>query len=195
MKHAVIVCHPRPGSYTHAVADAYASAVSALGANVVTRDLYALGFDPRLPASELPGAPDYAVAPDAAAERALLSDAGVFVLVYPFWFNAPPAMLKGYIDRVLGFGFGYRPGPTGVEPALFGRKLLSLTSSGAPDFWLAKTGAVAALREYFDDHVAGVCGLTVVDHLHIGGIEPNITPEAVHEALQSVSAAAWRWFG
>jgi len=193
MKHAVILCHPDPNSYTHAVAEAYDKAVRALGESVALRDLYSMGFDPRLPKSELPGAKAYAVGADVVAERARLADVDVFVLIYPFWFNAPPGMLKGYVDRVFGLGFGYAAGPEGVQPALTGRRLVSITSSGAPDKWLAKTGAVEGLRHYFDDHLAGVCGMTVVDHLHMGGIEPGITDEAVQAALQSVAGAAWRW--
>jgi len=190
MQHAVILCHPNPRSYTHAVAEAYVQAVRALGDTGVVRDLYALGFDPRLPSAELPGATDYALGPTIIAERTTLAQAQVFVLIYPFWFNAPPAMLKGYLDRVFSLGFGYRAGVGGTEPALNGRKLLSLTSSGAPDRWVARTGALIALREHFDGHLAQVCGLTVLDHLHIGGIEPNITEDAFDDALERVKALA-----
>ena len=193
MKHAVILCHPNPDSYTHAVAEAYDKAVRALGETVVLRDLYSMGFDPRLPAKELPGAPGYALGADVVAERARLADVDVFALIYPFWFNAPPGMLKGYIDRVFGLGFGYVPGPGGVQPALTGKRLVSITSSGAPDRWVVKTGALEGVRHYFDEHLAAVCGLTVVDHLHIGGIEAGITADAVQPALQSVAGAAWRW--
>jgi NAD(P)H dehydrogenase (quinone) len=194
MKHAVIVAHPNPQAYTHAVAGAYAKAVSALGDTAVLRDLYAMDFDPRLPACELPGAKDYAVRADVTAERAALADVDVFVLVYPFWFNAAPAILKGYLDRVFGLGFGYTPVFGGSEPALTGRRLLSLTSSGAPDRWVEETGALSALRQHFDGHLASVCGLSVLDHFHVGGIVPDITAEAVEAALAEVADIATRLF-
>lgn len=194
MKHAVIVAHPSQQSYTHAVAEAYAKTVSALGDTVLKRDLYAMDFDPRLPARELPGAKDYEVRADVAAERAILADVDVFVLVYPFWFNAPPAILKGYADRVFSLGFGYKPAFGGTEPALTGRRLLSLTSSGAPDRWVQETGALTALRQHFDGHFASVCGLSVLDHFHVGGIVPDITAEAVESALAAVADTATRLF-
>jgi NAD(P)H dehydrogenase (quinone) len=126
MKHAVIVAHPSARSRTSSAAKAYASAVKAAGDDVVVRDLYRLGFDPCLKADEIPRPSGYQAASDVVAERDALSDVGVFALVYPFWFNAPPAILKGYVDRVFSMGFGYGPMTGGTEPLLEGRKLISL---------------------------------------------------------------------
>ncbi len=54
MKHAVIVAHPNPDSFTLAVARTYCEAVTAKGHEPLLRDLYAMDFDPRLKASEIP---------------------------------------------------------------------------------------------------------------------------------------------
>lgn len=195
MKHAVIVAHPKLRSFTHAVADAYAEALRAIGDEVILRDLYAMGFDPCLKASEVPSTAGYQAAEDLIAERAVLADVEVFTLVYPFWFNAPPAILKGYVDRVFSLGFGYRPVFGGTEPALEGRQLVSFSSSGAPDSWVANTGVLAGLERAFDGHIAAVCGLSVIEHRHFGGIVPDITQEAVDDILDIVRDTARRHFG
>jgi NAD(P)H dehydrogenase (quinone) len=195
MKHAVIVAHPKPDSLTAAVARTYAEALRGFGEEVLVRDLYALDFDPRLKAAEIPGPGGYKAAPDIVAERGLLAEVKVFAFVYPLWFNAPPAILKGYVDRVFSMGFGYRPAFGGTEPGLEGRQLISFTSSGAPDAWGADTGALDALGLVFDGHVAAVCGLTVIDHVHFGGMVPGITEEAFEDTLAAVRAAAQRHFG
>ncbi len=140
MRHVVVLSHPNPSSFGAAVAGDYAAAVRALGHEAEIRDLYAIGFDPRLPASELPWRPGFSAGADVVAERALLADADVVALVYPLWFNAPPAMLKGYVERVFGMGFGYGPGDGGTQPLLNGKRLLSITTSGAPDAWVDHTG-------------------------------------------------------
>jgi NAD(P)H dehydrogenase (quinone) len=194
MKHAVIVAHPVPGSFNGAVAKAYAETLKAAGAEVLVRDLYGVGFEPCLQATEIPGPAGYTPRPDVVAERVLLQDVDVFAFVYPFWFNAPPAILKGYVDRVFSMGFGYAPTFGGTEPKLTGRRLISFSSSGAPDAWVQSTGALAALQSVFDHHLAGVCGLTVVDHIHLGGVVPGITPESVETMLDEVRAAAMRHF-
>jgi NAD(P)H dehydrogenase (quinone) len=195
MKHALIVAHPNPDSFNLAMAHAYEAAAKALGHAVVMRDLYRTGFDPRLGLAELPGPKGFAPGADVVAERALIADADVFAFVYPLWFYAPPAMLKGYIDRVFGMGFGYGRGEGGNAPLLSGRMMISLSSSGAPEAWMRQTGDWDAMRKLFDTHVAGVCGLSVVDHLHFGGIVPGITAEAVGDCAAEVEAAVKQRFG
>ncbi len=104
-------------------------------------------------------------------------------------------MLKGYIDRIFGMGFGYGMGAGGSnEPLLAGRRLISFSSSGAPKSWLVETGAWDAMRKLFDEHVAGVCGLAVLDHLHFGAIVPNITSDAIESCADEVRAAALQHF-
>jgi NAD(P)H dehydrogenase (quinone) len=73
--------------------------------------------------------------------------------------------------------------------------LISISSSGAPLHWVKETGAWDAMRTLFDGHVAAVCGLTVLDHLHFGEIVPGITPEAVERCAADVRTAVQRHFG
>lgn len=195
MKHALIVAHPNPDSFNLALAHTYQAAVLALGHAVVLRDLYRIGFDPRLGIGEVPGPQGFTAGADVVAERALIGDADVFAFVYPLWFYAPPAMLKGYIDRVFGMGFGYGPGAAGNTPSLVGRMMFSVSSSGAPQAWIRQSGDWQAMRQLFDQHFAGVCGLSVVDHLHFGAILPGITAEAVQDCAAEVAAAVNRRFG
>lgn len=186
MKHVVIVAHPNAESFTAHMAQTYAAAAGELGHEVVVRDLYGMGFDPCLKAGEIPAPRGFAPAADVKSERGEIGDADVFAFVYPLWFNAPPAILKGYIDRVFGMGFGYGMGDGGNEPLLIGKQMISFTSSGAPDHWLKETGAWDAMRKLFDDHVAAVCGLALVDHIHFDRIVPGITEEAVETCAQTV---------
>ncbi|HEY8002770.1 MAG TPA: NAD(P)H-dependent oxidoreductase [Phenylobacterium sp.] len=195
MKHAVIIAHPNEKSLACAVGQAYADAVTALGQAVVVRDLYRIGFDPCLKASEIPSPSGFHFGPDVIAEREQLADVDVFAFVYPFWFNAPPAILKGYVDRVFSMGFGYGPALGGTEPLLDGKKLISFTSSGAPESWVRETGAMQALMALFDHHVAAMCGLQLLDHVHVGGIVSDITPEAFADVLEGVRAAVKTQFG
>ena len=93
MKHALIVAHPRSSSFTIAAADAYRAACESLGHATVTRDLYRIGFDPRLAADEIPGPDGFEPAADVRTERTLIGDCDVFAFFYPLWLNAPPAIL------------------------------------------------------------------------------------------------------
>lgn len=195
MKHAIILAHPKTDSVGAYLAARYAEAARGCGHEAEIRDLYRLGFDPCLHAEELPWAENFAPRADVLAERAVLADTRVIAFVYPFWFNAPPAMLKGYVDRVFGMGFGYGAAPGGTAPLLGDRVLISVSTSGAPDHWVARTSALADLKHAFDDHLAGVCGLEVIDHLHFGGVTPGIRPDAVEAMGGKVAAAVARHFG
>lgn len=193
LKHAVIIAHPDPHGFTGTMGRTYAAAARGAGDRVVVRDLYDMDFDPRLQLGEL-ARPGYRPAQDVAEERAVLKDANVFALFYPLWFNAPPAILKGYIDRVFSLGFGFRPEGGGQAPQLSGRKLISFTVSGAPDHWVRETGAMGALYALVDKHLAAMCGLTVVAHHHFGGVTPGYPQKAVNQAKDEVRAAVRRYF-
>jgi NAD(P)H dehydrogenase (quinone) len=92
-------------------------------------------------------------------------------------------------------GFGYGPGGAGNTPLLTGRMMFSITSSGAPQAWMRQTGMWDAMRKLSDEHVAAVCGLAVVEHLHFGDIVPGITADAVAQCAEDVAVAVRRHFG
>jgi NAD(P)H dehydrogenase (quinone) len=195
MKHVVILAHPNPASFNASVAQAYVLAATALGHKVLVRNLYALDFDPRLSAIELPFAENFEPGADVRAERALLGDADAYALVYPLWLNAPPAIMKGYLERVFGWGFAYGRDGHGAEPLLAGKRLISFSSSGAPLHWVEECGAMQAIRALFDSHFAAVCGLTAIDHVHFGHIVPGIREDAVLGMLDQVGQSVRRHFG
>ena len=194
MKHAVIFAHPNQDSFTGSVAAAYAKAAQALGHAVVMRDLYRIGFQPCLQAGELPFAPHFQPGADVVAERQLLADADVFALCYPFWLNAPPAILKGYLERVFGWGFAY--GKNGhSEPLLNGRRLITVTSSGAPLHWAQSTGALRSEGALFDSLFAEQCGMNFLEHIHFGSITPGASGEYIKARLAEVAGAVGKHFG
>jgi NAD(P)H dehydrogenase (quinone) len=187
MNHAVIFSHPNPDSFTASVARTYSHAVADLGHDVIVRDLYRMGFNPLLGMSEISRG-SYGVPPDVAQERDTLRQVDVFTLVYPLWLYAPPAMLKGYLERVFGFGFAYGPGGASANPMLNGRKLLVFTSSGLSAEWGAKSGNFDALSSLFDHHFAAICGLDLLEHVHFSGISDQ-RPEEIRAHLAKVEQA------
>lgn len=195
MKHAVIIAHPNAESFTASAAAAYAAACQELGHQTIVRDLYRLGFDPCLKAAEIPGPAPFGPPADVAAERALIGDCDVFAFFYPLWLNTPPAMLKGYLERVFGFGFAYGGEGHSYNPLLSGRKIISFSSSGAPLGWLKQIGAMDALCVLFDDYFATLCGMTSLDHVHVGGMTPGASNYFVAARLNEVKKTVVQHFG
>jgi NAD(P)H dehydrogenase (quinone) len=194
MQQAIIIGHPDAGSFTRRIAEAYCAALREKGHEPVVRDLYQMGFDPCLKLEEIPKPGGFEPGADVIAERALLKDASIFVFFYPLWFYAPPAIVKGYMDRVFSQGFGFKTVVGGgVASGLGGKKLLSFTATGAPSFWLEADGDWGAIRKLFDQHFAAVCGLEVLDHVHFGGVHRAMAPEAIDRAVTRVREVAARY--
>jgi len=106
MKISVILGHPRPDSLNHALAEAAVDAARAAGHQVRFHDLQAEGFDPVLPAGEEPaGAP---LPPGIELHCREVAEADGIVIVHPNWWGKPPAILSGWIDRVLRPEVAYR---------------------------------------------------------------------------------------
>jgi putative NADPH-quinone reductase len=105
MEISVILAHPERRSFNHAIAETACRTLERAGHTVWFHDLYAEGFDPLLPASELN--PDAAPGGDLARYCEELRRSDGLVFVHPNWWGQPPAAMKGWIDRVLRPGVAY----------------------------------------------------------------------------------------
>ena len=115
----VLIGHQQPGSFCHAIAATAVEELKAAGHEVVYHDLYAEQFDPILPHEEIPK--DAALDPVVEQHCREVAAADGYIVVHPNWWAMPPAILKGWLDRVLRQGVAYQFGPGGVEPLLAGR--------------------------------------------------------------------------
>ena len=100
-----VLAHPDPGSFNHAIARAAVETLQANGHEVIYHDLYREQFDPFLWAEEIP----MDAALDSTIERCCEELATVegIVVVHPNWWGQPPAVMKGWIDRVFRPGVAY----------------------------------------------------------------------------------------
>lgn len=192
-RHAVILCHPDPHSFNHGIANAYGEAVRSAGQDVVVRDLYAIGFDPVLKADERPTLAAPVRSPDVAAELEMLAGSDVFVLIYPIWFGSPPAMMKGYIERVLGTGA--RPDQVQKRQRtdlLGGKRLLSFTTSAASDVWLNEQGQEQGLRSVLDMYLVHAFGMHAQEHKRFDHITADLGQRAADRHFRAVVTQAHR---
>ena len=103
---SVILAHPNPRSFNHAIAHAAAEALMRNGHTVRFHDLYAEGFDPILTDAEIPETAVVSKTVRDHCEETASADG--IVIVHPNWWGQPPAILKGWVDRVLRPGVAYR---------------------------------------------------------------------------------------
>ena len=106
MQILVILGHPDPDSLNHAIASAVCDSLRENGHRVLFHDLCAENFDPLLSKEEIP---DSGFVPDVIRNHCKeLQTADGIVIIHPNWWGQPPAILKGWIDRVFRPGIAYR---------------------------------------------------------------------------------------
>lgn len=190
-RHAVILAHPQPNGFNGLVAKAYCEAARALGHDAIIRDLYRIGFDPVLKEVERPRAAGFSLAADVEAELAALQGSDVFVLVYPIWFGMPPAMMVGYVDRVLGSGVtAPAVKDRTARTPLRGKRLLTITSSGASKSWLNEQYQIESLRDIFGRYLSHAFGMKSQDALHFGETVEGLSQDFVDQNMADVQDRA-----
>ena len=105
MKVSVILSHPNEASFNHAVANAVLEILDANGHTVFFHDLYKENFDPILNNSEIPKDAHLPGIIDEHCRQ--IAEAEGIVIIHPNWWGMPPAILKGWIDRVIRSGIAY----------------------------------------------------------------------------------------
>lgn len=195
MKISVILGHPRTDSLNHALATEAAGAARALGHDVRFHDLQAEGFDPVLPPGEEPaGAP---LPPAIELHCREIAEADGIVVVHPNWWGMPPAILAGWVDRVLRPRVAYRfiegDGGEGVpEGLLRARSALVLnTSNTYPEREASVFGD--PLERIWKDCIFGLCGVRRVERRTFGVVATS-TPAERRAWLAEVRAAMSRLF-
>ncbi|MCW3467136.1 NAD(P)H-dependent oxidoreductase [Chitinophaga nivalis] len=163
MKNLIIYCHPNPSSFNHAILDTVVATAEAAGHEVRIRDIYALDFQPVLSAADIVAFKSGVTPPDIAAEQAHITWADTITLIHPIWWSGMPGILKGYVDRVLSYGFAYRYGATGLEKLLAGKTMFIVNTVGSEEDNYVAKGIFHAM-EVLADNTFGFTGLEILAH-------------------------------
>lgn len=99
--------HPQVGSFNHAIAEQVCSSLIEIGHQVQFHDLYAKKFNPILPYEETGKNP--VINPVIQNHMDEVCEADGLVIIHPNWWGQPPAILKGWMDRVLAYGVAFAP--------------------------------------------------------------------------------------
>lgn len=162
MKVLEILCNPRPGSYNLALAASAREKLQSLGHEVYLHDLYKEGFDPVLDAPEL--ARSFSLEGLVQVHCKELAASDGLIIFHPEWWGQPPAMLKGWIDRVFRQGIAYELegeefAEKGWKPLLTGKKGLVFCTSDA------EAHAARTLEALWTHTILGRCGMHASCHV------------------------------
>ncbi|ABR74319.1 flavodoxin family protein [Actinobacillus succinogenes] len=164
--HLIIFAHPNSDSFTRAMATRVVEATVRQGVKAVVRDLYNMNFNPVLSLAELKGD----VPPEILQEQQYIREADFITLIYPLWWMGFPAVLKGYLDRVLTHGFAYKTDETGSVGLLSGKKMQQFINIGSNVQTYQENGYAQGLDVCLVNGLFNFCGITDIRHSLFGSL-------------------------
>lgn len=172
MKRILVVNgHPRAGSYNYAVQDAYLRGLAGKDVEVREIRLAELQFDLNLSEGYTSA---QALEPDLVEAQAKILWADHVVWIFPLWWGMMPAVLKGFIDRVLlpGYAFRYRPKSSLWDKLLKGKTSAIICTIDYPIWYFRlflRGGGVGVMRKM----VLEFCGFEVTRTTYLGPVRPS----------------------
>jgi NAD(P)H dehydrogenase (quinone) len=195
MQISVILAHPDSRSFNHSIAIAATEELKKNGHRAVFHDLYAEKSDPLLAAEEIPeGA---YLSPEMESYCKELADADGIIMIHPNWWGQPPAVLKGWVDRVFRPGLAYKfvegDKGEGVPVGLLKAKaaLVFNTSNTVAEREMAVFGD--PLETIWRNCIFGLCGVRNF-YRETFSVVVTSTPEQRQEWLSKVRAVVNRYF-
>lgn len=166
MRWYILIAHPLPGSFNHALCEALTQGLTEGGAAFEVNDLYASRFDPVMAGEDFNQFSNQGPLPeDVLREQTKVNRAECLALIYPVWWNDAPAILKGWMDRVLTKGWAYDISKEGnIIPLLQLKKVVILNTAGNAPSLNEDVGLNEAARLTKSLGTFGFCGVKSVDH-------------------------------
>ena len=188
MNHLIIYAHPNSASINYQLKETVINVAENAGHIVRVRDLYALHFNPVLSLKDIQdqraGQPDATIT----EEQRHIQWADMITFIYPVWWTGMPAIMKGYIDRVMTYGFAYRY-TNGIQQGLLkGKMAFVINTQGKSHREYQAIGMDQALKLTSDTGVYTYCGFEVKQHLFLEQAD-RATGEVISNWLQQIASA------
>jgi NAD(P)H dehydrogenase (quinone) len=185
VKYLIVYAHPNPKSFNHAILETISQELQKTKGEFTVRDLYRIGFNPILSTKDLLAMQNGAVSKDIKKEQNYISKADTLIFIFPIWWSAMPAMLKGYIDRVFSLGFAYDITEDEVMGLLKGKKVFIVTTTGASKEDYEKMGAFKMMNMSIDMAIFQFSGMKVIGHKYFSSV-PNVSQQDRKKMLKEL---------
>ena len=149
-KNLIICCAPVTDSCSNKIKNKLAEILTKRNENVEIRDLYALKFDPVITENDIFSAFQGNYSEDIKKEQEYIKNADNVILIFPIYSSSMPALMKGYIDRVLSQNFAYSYNEDGsMNKLITGKTISTFSPMGAPLEYYEKSGIKSAMDSIF----------------------------------------------
>jgi len=198
MRALVVYCHPRPKSFNAAVRDQVLAHLSQHGTETRLIDLYAQGFDPVLTANGLEEYEDEGCNTiGLESEITDLQWCDTLIFVYPTWWYGLPAMLKGWLDRVLVPGVAFKMPDAenkDIRAGLTHIKQLGVFTTCGASWWLTQLVGAPGRRTILRG-LKVICGRPCKTLFVAHYSMDSSTPESRAAHLEKVTAKLEKFLG
>ncbi len=194
----IVYAHPEPRSFDNEMKHKAIDVLTQAGHAVQVSDLYAMRFKAVMDSTDFTRPVDQQCfnpqleQQHAAQTNTFIADiqheqhkliwAELVVFQFPMWWYSAPAIVKGWIDRVLAYGFAYG------SHSLRGRRAMLVVSTGGQPrpFTPEKRVVVSQLLDHIQRSVLYFCGLDVLPPYAVYGAVNATQQQREHFMLQYV---------
>jgi NAD(P)H dehydrogenase (quinone) len=195
MRISVILAHPEDGSLNHAIAQTAMERLECNGHKVSFHDLYKEGFEPLLFSKEI--ARDARLPVIIKEHCREIAEADGIIIVHPNWWGQPPAILKGWVDRVIRPGTAYEflanDSGEGVPKGLLKARAAIVYNTSNTEAKREKKVFNDPLETIWRNCIFGLCGVTNF-HRRMFGIVVTSTETQRKKWLDEVRKDINRFF-
>lgn len=195
MRILVVLAHPDRESFNAALCREFCRGLREAGHEPDVADLYAEAFDPRLGTDELRRMGSGVTEPEIKAFQDRILAARGLAFLFPVWWFGPPAILKGFVDRVFQENFAFRFLPGGlVEGLLSHPKALVMNTTGTGALLYRTFGFDKPLQKTFCEWTLRFCGVKEVKQVLLhNAVEADDATR--REYLEQAGKLAREFFG
>ena len=173
MKILIITAHPKPDSFSFAMANRYKELSLEKAHEVDFIDLYRTKYQQPFfiydDVNKLEKTPEMIFFQDK------ISWADEIVFVFPYWWGSMPAILKNFIDWNFSRGFAFEYVNSRPKGLLADKNVSIFTTTGAPSFYYKISGANRRLKKMLQKQFIEFCGMKLKAFNIYGGIDKTST--------------------
>lgn len=185
-QHLIISANPNPKSFSQGIVDVVNEHSLKRKWVVTHRNLYQMEFNPTLSQKELQSSFQGITPSEILHEQSLIKEADYITIICPLWWMGFPAILKGYLDRVLTYNFAYSTDEQGNSIGLLaGKRIQLIISVGNQLEEYEKLGFLTAFKHTLADGLFNFCGITDVKSEYIGNIH-RLSKEELQQVLNNL---------
>ncbi|GAB5466708.1 MAG: NAD(P)H-dependent oxidoreductase [Candidatus Kapaibacteriales bacterium] len=168
----IVSAHPNKDSLTASIVERVRAIARNLGFEAASCNLYDIGFDPVLSLQDmtnfrLENEEDSTDRHSQLVEQQnLVKSSDILIFVYPVWWGGKPAILKGWIDRVLSYGFAYSVVEGQPVGLLQEKKAIEICTHGQSQEEYSQNGMFSSMTTVANKGIFEFCGIETIGNLY-----------------------------